>query len=105
MGRTDPAIDWLLGRVPLVGKLRRNLALSRFCATYEMQLQAGINVYDSLRAAADASQSARIEAFIAQRAAARARRGFVRLGAGGRRRAAIRVPAGDPAGRGNRRPG
>ena len=65
-GRTDPAVDGMLGRLPLAGKLRRNLGLSRFCTTYEMQLQAGINVYDSLRAAADASQSARIEAFIAQ---------------------------------------
>ena len=65
MSRADPSLDWLLGRVPMVGKLRRNLALSRFCATYEMQLQAGINVYDSLRSAGDASQSARIAAFIA----------------------------------------
>ena len=64
MGRTDTAIDWSLGRIPLAGKLRRNLSLSRFCATYEMQLQAGINVPDSLTAAADASQSARIKAFI-----------------------------------------
>ena len=66
MGRTDAAIDWVLGRLPLAGKLRRNLSLSRFCATYEMQLQAGINVPDSLSAAADASQSARIKAFIAK---------------------------------------
>ena len=65
MGRTDGTVDFLLGRIPLIGKLRRNLALSRFCATYEMQLQAGINVYDSLHAAADASQSARIEKFVA----------------------------------------
>ena len=65
MGRSDATIDWVLGRLPLAGKLRRNLALSRFYATYEMQLQAGINVFDSLRAAADASQSARIESFIA----------------------------------------
>ena len=64
MGRSDATIDWVLGRRPLAGKLRRNLALSRFCATYEMQLQAGINVYDSLRAAADASQSARVESFV-----------------------------------------
>ncbi len=66
MGRTDATIDWLLGRLPLAGKLRRNLSLSRFCATYEMQLQAGINIPDSLTAAADASQSARIKAFIAR---------------------------------------
>ena len=64
-GRVNANIDLVLGRFPLVGKLRRNLSLSRFCATYEMQLQAGINVYDSLRAAADASQSARIDQFVA----------------------------------------
>ena len=62
MGRTSSALDYLLGRIPLAGKLRRNLALSRFCATYEMQLQGGINIFESLKAAAAASQSARIEA-------------------------------------------
>jgi type II secretory pathway component PulF len=35
--------------------------LSRFCATYEMQLQAGINVMDGVRASAEASQSAHIQ--------------------------------------------
>ena len=65
MGRTSSAVDLLLGRVPLAGKLRRNLALSRFCATYEMQLQGGINIFDSLKAAAAASQSARILASMA----------------------------------------
>ena len=64
MGRTSSLVDYLLGRVPLAGKLRRNLALSRFCATYEMQLQGGINIFDSLKAAGDASQSARIEASV-----------------------------------------
>ena len=60
LGRTNTGVDYLLGRVPLGGKLRRNLALSRFCATYEMQLQGGINIFDSLKAAGDASQSARL---------------------------------------------
>ena len=57
---TNAGVDRLLNLVPLVGRLRRNLALSRFCATYEMQLQAGINVMDGLRVAADASQSAQV---------------------------------------------
>jgi type II secretory pathway component PulF len=60
MARTDAGLDRALGAVPLLGKLRRHLALSRFCATYEMQLQGGINVADSVRASAEASQSARI---------------------------------------------
>ena len=64
MGRTSAGVDYLLGRVPLAGKLRRNLALSRFCATYEMQLQGGINIFESLKAAGDASQSARIGASV-----------------------------------------
>ncbi len=51
MARGSAALDLALGMFPLVGRLRRHLALSRFCATYEMQLQAGINVLDSVRAA------------------------------------------------------
>lgn len=64
MARSSATVDGILSWIPLVGKLRRNLSLSRFCATYEMQLQGGINVYDSLRAASDASQSGRLQAFI-----------------------------------------
>ena len=63
--RTSAGVDRLLNLVPLVGRLRRNLALSRFCATYEMQLQAAINVMDGLRVAADASQSAQVRASVA----------------------------------------
>ena len=60
IARGSAALDRALGMIPLLGKLRRYLALSRFCATYEMQLQAGINAMDSVRAAGEASQSARI---------------------------------------------
>ncbi len=63
-GRASAGTDQLLSALPLLGKLRRNLALARFCAVYEMQLQAGINVMDGLTAAADASGSARIKAGI-----------------------------------------
>ncbi len=56
--RTNVGVDRLLRAIPLVGALRRNMALNRFCATYEMQLQAAVNLMDSLRSAADASQSA-----------------------------------------------
>lgn len=58
--QTQPGADRLLRMVPLVGALRRNMALNRFCATYEMQMQAAINMMDGLRSAAEASQSALI---------------------------------------------
>ncbi len=60
LSRANAGMDRALSLIPVVGKLRRNFALSRFCATYEIQLQAGINVIDSLGAAARASQSARL---------------------------------------------
>ena len=63
--RTNTSLDRFLGSIPLIGKLRRNMALSRFCAAYEMQIQAAINVMDGLNAAAEASQSARIRAAVA----------------------------------------
>ena len=65
LARANPALDRALGLIPLLGKLRRHLALSRFCATYEMQLQGGINVMDGVTAAAEASQSARIRLAVA----------------------------------------
>ncbi len=52
--------DGLLGMLPIFGKIRRALALSRFCTTYQMQLDAGVNVMDSLDSAARASASARL---------------------------------------------
>lgn len=64
MARSSAGLDRALGMIPLVGRMRRHLALARFCATYEMQLQAGINVLDSVRAAGEASQSARIQATV-----------------------------------------
>ena len=64
--RTSAVVDALLAGLPLVGRLRRNLALSRFCATYEMQLSAGVNAMDSLHAAGEASQSARIRKEVAR---------------------------------------
>ncbi len=66
MARVSAGMDRALGMIPLVGKLRRHLAMARFCATYEMQLQAGVNVLDSVRAAGEASQSARVRAAVAQ---------------------------------------
>ncbi len=51
-------LNRVLGLLPLFGKIRRSLALSRFCTTYQMQLDAGVNVMDSLDSAARASASA-----------------------------------------------
>ncbi|MEO7932008.1 MAG: type II secretion system F family protein [Chthoniobacterales bacterium] len=53
-------LDQILGMLPLFGGIHLSLALSRFCTTYQMQLDAGVNVMDSLDTAARASASARI---------------------------------------------
>ncbi len=59
-------LDSLLRCVPLVGSIRRNFAVSRFCSTYEMQLGAGVNVMDGLQAAGRASRSGLIAAVVAR---------------------------------------
>jgi len=51
-------LDRLLRFLPLFGKVRRAFSLGRFCGTYEMQLQSGVNVMDGLTHAGKASQSA-----------------------------------------------
>ena len=56
-GATSAAVDRLLGCVPLIGKVRRSFALSRFCTVYGLQLNAGVNVIDALIAAGRASRS------------------------------------------------
>jgi type IV pilus assembly protein PilC len=56
-GSQSAALDSLLRLIPRIGKLRRAFATSRFCATYGMQLDAGINVIDALEAAQRASLS------------------------------------------------
>lgn len=63
-GSASAALDSLLRTLPLVGKIRRALSTSRFCATYEMQLDAGINVIDALQAAQRASRSGVIRAAV-----------------------------------------
>ncbi len=57
VGAENATADWLLRLVPIAGKLRRAFALTRFCATYDMQLEAGVNVLDSLQSAGKASRS------------------------------------------------
>ncbi len=65
-GTNGAFMDALLRRLPLVGKMRRSFALARFCGAYEMQLEAGVNVIDSLAAAGDASRSGLIRAAVAR---------------------------------------
>ncbi len=58
-------LDGVLRILPPIGKLRRSFALSRFCSAYDMQLEAGVNVFASLEVAAAASASATITNAIA----------------------------------------
>ena len=51
------AMDSILGRIPVIGAIRRNFALARFSLTYELHLGAGVNAPDALETAAEASQS------------------------------------------------
>ncbi len=60
-GATNPSVDRILRRVPLIGKVRRAFALARFCLIYDIQLDAAVNVIDALIAAAHASGSGLIE--------------------------------------------
>ena len=60
--RGSQFFDTLLRNLPVLGALRRAFAMSRFCSAYNMQLDAGINVYSSLAASGRASGSAVVAA-------------------------------------------
>ena len=66
MATRSAAIDSLLSMIPLVGKVRRNFALARFCMTYELHLGAGVNAIEALDTAADASQSGCVRKAVAR---------------------------------------
>ncbi|MBV9656690.1 MAG: type II secretion system F family protein [Verrucomicrobia bacterium] len=66
LGGRSAAMDQVLNALPLLGRVRRNLGLGRFCAVYEMQLSAGVNVMDALQAAARASRGAALQAAVAR---------------------------------------
>jgi type IV pilus assembly protein PilC len=53
----SPFLDILLRNIPVLGALRRDFALTRFCSAYNMQLNAGISVFLNLEASARASGS------------------------------------------------
>ncbi len=63
-GATSAAVDRLLRCVPLLGKVRRSFALSRFCTVYGLQLNAGVNIIDALIAAGRASRSGLVSAAV-----------------------------------------
>jgi len=50
-------MDRVLITIPVVGSIRRSFALSRFCTVYGLQLDAGINVIDSVLSAGRSSLS------------------------------------------------
>lgn len=56
-GATSASADRLLRMIPLIGKVRRTFALARFCLVYDLQLDAGVNIFDALEAAGRASRS------------------------------------------------
>lgn len=58
LAQTSPLVDRFLLSIPATGKVRRSFALARFCSTYEAQMEAAVNVMESLKTAADASRSA-----------------------------------------------
>ena len=58
LARSSSLVDQLLSAIPGTGTIRSSFALARFCATYDAQLNAGVNVLESLQTAAESSQSA-----------------------------------------------
>jgi type IV pilus assembly protein PilC len=48
--------------LPLVGGMHRAFVMGRFCLAYDLQLEAGINTLDALKASAEASRSALVRA-------------------------------------------
>ena len=60
-GTNSPALDRLARTLPMLGKVRSCFANARFCMIYGIELNAGVNVIDSLIAAGRASRSALIQ--------------------------------------------
>ena len=66
LAEKNAATDRLLRAIPLLGKMRREFALSRFCSAYNLQLDAGVNVFSSLELAGASSASAVLRAATAR---------------------------------------
>lgn len=56
----NAGIDRMIRRIPLVGKARNNMAMAGFCKVYHTCLLAGIPMRETVRFAAEASQSGMI---------------------------------------------
>lgn len=63
-GAGSAFMDRLVNAIPLLGTVRRSFALSRFCTVYGLQLDAGVNIIDSLISAGAASRSGSIRAAV-----------------------------------------
>ena len=59
-GRTSQQIDALLNGLPVIGKARRSLAMTRFCKVFHIHLLSGGKIADGVELAANAAQSAGI---------------------------------------------
>jgi type IV pilus assembly protein PilC len=57
MAPTNPALDQLLNRIPILGKARRTMAMARFCKVYHSCILAGISMKETVRVASEAAQS------------------------------------------------
>ncbi len=64
LGAGSGFVDRFVNAIPLIGKVRRAFALSRFCTVYGLQLDAGVNVIDALIAAGRSSRSGSIRAAV-----------------------------------------
>ncbi|MEI9893039.1 MAG: hypothetical protein WDN28_03780 [Chthoniobacter sp.] len=63
-GAVSGVLDRLLNAVPVIGTIRRSFALSRFCTVYGLQLDAGINVIDSVLTAGRSSRSGSVRSAV-----------------------------------------
>ena len=65
LGAGSGFVDRLVNALPLLGRVRRSFALSRFCTVYGLQLDAGVNIIDALISAGESSRSGSIRAAVA----------------------------------------
>ncbi|MEQ1861428.1 MAG: type II secretion system F family protein [Chthoniobacteraceae bacterium] len=66
LAAVSPLVESFVRLVPLAGGMQRAFAMSRFCMAYELQLNAGINVFDALASAGLASRSALVRRAVAR---------------------------------------
>ncbi len=59
-GLQNPLLQSVCNLLPVIGPILRQFALARFCRTYGLGLGAGLNLFEILRLAGDASGSHRI---------------------------------------------